>query len=334
MGQGHTGTPPTSNASCDYTVPSVIPDKDDYISYAYLVDNHGFVASGNAHGVDTVMKVNNVAPTITAGNIVLKNHTGAGNLTLTVEEGEQEIVDAVIHAYRSSIGQANCDEAGNANNNYCYFNAHTGTSGSCVQDTGINTCTGSTDPTVGWKCTFPMQYHVDPTVATTQYPDDTWKVSVKAQDDAPESEWSTLVETNTGRELDIFLAYKVDNDNATIAYGSLDPDGTSADQTNTVEATGNVGLDTNLSGTNMTSGGNTIVVGQQKYATSDLGGWTGVALTGTPSELELNVAKTTTTGTPASADIHWRLKIPAAQTAGVYSGTDTIAGITGEAAQW
>jgi hypothetical protein len=305
------------------------------------------------------MKVNNVAPTITAGNIVLKNHTGAGNLTLTVEEGEQtgfyaeiivsddnscensvggdEITDALIHAYRSGIGQANCDDDGEDNANNCYANAEQGTSGSCVQDTGINTCTGSADPTVGWKCTFPMQYHVDPTVAATQYPGDNWLVSVKAQDDPPESEWSTLVETNTGRELDIFLAYDVDSGggSTTIAYGSLDPGETSADQTNTVEATGNVGLDITLYGTNMTSGGSSIAVAWQRYAPNDIIWNNRVALLVSPgAEFELNVKKTTVTATPASADIHWKLKIPPAQTAGIYSGTDTIAGKTSEPAQW
>lgn len=85
----------------------------------------------------------------------------------------------------------------------------------------------------------------------------------------------------------------------------------------------------------MTSGGNNIAVGQQKYSlTSET--WTNAdyTLSADATERELNCLKTTTTATPASALFYWILRVPASQAAGSYTGTNTIAGVTGESANW
>lgn len=350
----HDTSPGISNSSCTYAVPTPTQDGDSN-AYGYVVDNHGLAASGGSQGTDSTLTVNNVAPTIAAANIALKDTDGTGNLELTTEEGEtqdfyvefivtdnnscensasgDEIASAIVHAYRSGIGQASCDSDGEDNANNCYANAHSGTGGQCIQDVSVDACSGSSDSTVGWKCEFPLQYHADPTVAATQYPTENWLVSVQATDD--DSAASSLIEDSDGNELDTFVMYDVDDGSASISYGTLAPEATSADQTNTVEATGNVGLDTTLYGTNMTDNGNSIAVGQQHYDTADNAYGSMTALLVDPgAELELNVGKTTTTGTPASADIHWKIQIPAAQTPGTYTGTNTIVGATGESAGW
>ena len=84
-----------------------------------------------------------------------------------------------------------------------------------------------------------------------------------------------------------------------------------------------------------TCDGHTIPIAQQKYAASDIVWDSMTALLVDPgAELELNVGKTTDTGTPASAEVHWKLKIPAAQNPEPYSGENTIIGIVGESAGW
>lgn len=84
---------------------------------------------------------------------------------------------------------------------------------------------------------------------------------MQATDD--DSANSGLVEASTGNEMDMFLAYDVTTES--ISYGALNPGADSSEGSTVMKARGNVGVDEQLSGTNMTSGGNTIAVGQQKY---------------------------------------------------------------------
>jgi len=88
----------------------------------------------------------------------------------------------------------------------------------------------------------------------------------------------------------MFLAYQVTT--ASISYGALNPGGDSTEASTVMKARGNVGVDQQLSGTNMTSGGDSIAVGQQKYNLTAAQGWTaGTALSTIPTEVELNVTK-------------------------------------------
>jgi hypothetical protein len=107
------------------------------------------------------------------------------------------------------------------------------------------------------------------------------------------------------------------------------------DKTTTITATGNVGLDEELSGTDMTSGGNTIGVAYQKYALAGSTAYaSGTALSTSGTEAELNCLKTTVSGTPATKNTWWGLEIPAGTVSGSYSGTNTIIAIKGETANW
>jgi hypothetical protein len=348
----HDASPGVSNSGCTYDIPTPTPDQD-LSAYGYIIDNHGFQASEGEQGSDSTLTVNNVAPTIAAANIDLLDTDGDGNLTLTTEEGEtqdflvefivtdnnscqnstagDEIASAIIHVYRSGVTQSNCDSDGEDNANNCYANAEQGTSGTCVQDESVDACSGASDSTVGWRCEFPLQFHADPTVANSVYEAQNWLVSVQATDD--DTSDSALTEGADGNEMDMFMAYDITQ--ASVAYGSVSAGNDSSEQTVTVEATGNVGLDENLSGADMTDGGNTIVVGQQHYNLTASEGWTnGTALTTGATEVELNCSKTTTTGSPATANTYWVLRVPDGQIAGTYSGTNTIAGVTGESGSW
>lgn len=337
-----------SNATCNYGLPSVKPD-GNYNAYGYVVDSHGFVSSGASQGADSTLTVGNVSPSITASTISLKDTDGIGNLVLTTEQSTtsgftavytvadnnscltqasgNEISTALGHVWRSGIGtNAFCDDNVEDNNNNCYAFA-----GTCTQDDG--SCTDNTDSTATFTCSFSLQYHTDSTVASTQYPDDNWVATAGATDD--DAAQSGLVDSTTGsNEMDTFTSY--DLNTASIAYSDLVPGATSAEQTTILEATGNVGIDENLSGADMSDGAtHTIAVGQQHYNLTASQTWVaGTTLTTDATEAELNCAKTTTTGSPATANTYWLLKVPDTQYAAAYSGNVTIAGILSEVAGW
>jgi hypothetical protein len=340
-----------SNPTCNraITVPTQDASHDDY---GYIVDNHGLVSGGIKQGTISAAVISNVAPVVTS--VALTDTDGSGDMTLTTEEGEttgfkvtftvtdnnscltsasgNEITANAtqIYVYRSVVAQAGCDVTGEHDADYCYSeeNGASWTS-TCTQDGG--TCSGASDTDVTFTCTFPMQYHADPTVTNSTKAAENWLASVIVTDD--DSAASNKVESSSGTEMGMFMSYNVTD--ATVAYGSLSPGNDSSVATTTVEATGNVGLDANVSGTDMTASALTIDDGQQKYSlTSET--WTNAdyTLDGTPTERELNCLKTTTTATPASAALYWILRVPSTQAAGSYTGTNTIAGVTGESASW
>ena len=61
----------------------------------------------------------------------------------------------------------------------------------------------------------------------------------------------------------MFLSYNVTP--GSISYGSLVPGGDSDEKSTALAARGNVGVNQDLSGNNMTSGGDNIPVAQQRY---------------------------------------------------------------------
>ena len=98
------------------------------------------------------------------------------------------------------------------------------------------------------------------------------------------------------------------------------------------EATGNVAINTNVSGTTMTGPGTAIPIANQRYAagTSAPAWASGTALSGTPTLVSLGVCKSgyaSPSGTPASKDLWWGIAIPSAQTSGAYTGTNTITAV-------
>ena len=125
---------------------------------------------------------------------------------------------------------------------------------------------------------------------------------------------------------------------ATIDYGSLDVGQSNdpLDKITTVTATGNVGLDEELSGTDMDDGGSgTIGVGYQHHALSASTAYaSGTSLTSSATEYELNCQKTTVTGSKETANTWWGLSIPGGTIPGSYSGTNTITAVMGETGGW
>ena len=349
-----------SNPTCNDVLDNPEPD-GTYNAYGYVIDNHGLQASGGSHGTDSTLTVNNVAPSISNTSIQLLDTDETGNLTLTVENGEtqdffvkfvvtddnscqnisagDEISSAIIHVYRSGVLQANCDIDGEDDNNNCYANAHNDDPQGCTQDGG--SCSGDTDSTALWTCEFGLESYADPTIAGAPLAAQNWLVSVQADDDDGAN--TGLVEDADGNEVDEFLAFNLST--GSIAYGNVAAGNDSVEQTTTLQATGNVGLDENLSGGNAggdgmcvsdypTCAGLKIATLQQVYNLTASQGWpSGTALSFSATEAEININKTTT-GTPASGDTYWVLRVPGGQGDGVYGGEDTIDGVRAENGDW
>lgn len=319
-----------SNPTCNFAMTTPSEGVQNY--YPYVFDSHNFDASGAPHATLQTNTVSNVAPavsgvTLNSGSDITLTENTTTNVvaaaTVTDNNGCGDILKTTASIYRSGTGWSGCQGTDNANNCYALE--------SCTLTGG--SCTGGSDLDSTFTCTVAIQYHADPTDIGTKYPTENWLTTASSSDET----FAGTTQITTGVEMNSLTALDV---TTTIAYGSLAPSQqSSSDQTTTVTATGNVGLDAEYSGTNMTSGGNTILVSQQKYdlttsASADAWSDMDYALSVSATERELNCAKTISSGSPATAGTYWRIQIPSEQVVGSYSGTNTIGAKVGETVNW
>lgn len=365
-----TSTFTAATPTATYTIASVAQDTN-YTAFAYIVDEHGHTASGGAQGTDSVLTVSNVAPTINGALIDLN---GGSDITLSVEAGETtgftldftvndansceavgptpEITNYVASVYRSGVGTTSCDASGEYDPNDCYTNtvATTTWNLSCsATTTGSGACTGATDATVDWECTFPLWYVADPTdgvnASTSVYFAEDWRAAISAVDD--DNATSTFTES-TITDIDVvgLLAFALDT--LAIPYGDLAPgdDTGTLSATTTARATGNVGVDHDLSGLRMCPTGfapgacaasatSSIIETNQEYGTSSLAYGSGTDLTTTDTTLDINIQKSTSTVTQASGVTYWGIGVPGTVTlAGIYTGQNTFTAVQSDSSQW
>lgn len=359
-----TGTPET-NPTCNWTMDISKTDsvtsgqcEGSYDYYPYVFDNHGFAATsaGGKQGVAATNTVNNVAPVVDSivwdsTPLTLVNEEAATNLTATAtvhdDNGCVDIdsgaSDTYVDAYRSSVTHGGCDISGEADYDSCY---------PIIDSANATGCGGGTDISVSIVSTIPFQYHADPTVANSLFPDDTWIITMIAKDEAA----SSGAVSSSGAEMGMFLAYDFHATYNALTFGTLSAEGeSSSDVVIRIEATGNIGLDEEISASSSIgfmctdyptctgiAGEYKIGDEQEKYDLTGSKAWSSMdyILDTTATERELNCVKTidNTPGShnvvQGSKDTFWRMKIPAAQAADVYTGQNTIAGVTGESAGW
>lgn len=367
---GSTTIGAAANATATYTV--VIPTQDqNYGAYGYVVDNHGFEATGAFWGFDSVLTVNNVAPTVSSSTIFIN---GGSNMVLTETasqtpgftlqfaasdnnscdavggNGYDEIVDYNLSLYRSGVSSTTCTTlAGAYDPNNCYTSGVATTTWNLSCTASTTSCTGSTDTTIIYDCTFPLWYIADPTDGTqgssTEYGNENWIAQVQAVDD--DAAAGSLTEAQNGVEVTSFLAFALNT--LSIPYGSLEP-GQQTDPLNattTISATGNVGLDKRVSGESMcttysgatlcpNSSTSTIPESEQRFATNTASYASATSLSSTTEqEIEINVPKSTATSSQATADAYWGIRVPATITySGNYTGENTFIAIVGESTDW
>lgn len=361
-----------SNPTATYTI--TIPTQDqNYSAFGYVTDSHGFEASGGAHGTDSTLTVNNVAPTVSGASVSLAQTGSSTAMFLTVESGQttgfqltfttsdnnscdavggglgDEVNDYDLSIYRSGIGSTTCTAAAGAYNaNNCYPSGVSNTVWNLSCTASTTSCTGSSDPNMVWNCTFPLWYIADPTDGTatsTQYSTQDWRAQVRGIDDDVAT--GNFAESTLGVNVVSFLAFALNT--LSIPYGALEP-GQQNDPlvaTTTISATGNVGLDKDVIGESMcstyttlspcnNSATSTIPESEQRFATSTTSYADADPLSSTtPQEIEVNVPKSTATSTQAAADAYWGIRVPGTITfAGDYTGENTITAIVGEQIDW
>ncbi|HPQ79626.1 MAG TPA: hypothetical protein PLG47_04190, partial [Candidatus Dojkabacteria bacterium] len=326
----------TSNPTCNYVTPNPYAD-GTYAAYTYVVDQFNLAATGAAQGADKTYTVNNTTPsvssvTLNGGSAISLTESTTTNIPITAsvtdtngctnQSATSEITSVKGYLYRSSVTYATCDTSGEANANNCYPEVSC-SAGACSN--GVTT----------YSCTAAVNHYADSTVASTQFPSDTWLTSVKATDDdsaVGTTEISTGVELNAiigGNTTPILLDY------GTLTVGAAN---NPLDKTLTTVPTGNVGLDVQLKAntanmcTNYSActGGTPIPITYQKYALAASTTYaSGITLSTTNAEVELNVPKQTSTTAP-SKQTWWGIQIPTGTVAGIYNGLNTLTYIMGE----
>ncbi|MGI6484634.1 MAG: fibronectin type III domain-containing protein [Candidatus Dojkabacteria bacterium] len=294
-----------------------------------------YTSSVTATPVNPLPTVTNV--TLNGGNAITLVEGNTKSVTLTAQvindTGCTEITSVKGYLYRSGKGYTNCNDSEDADGNFCYPEI------GCSVDTG--SCTGSTDYTADYTCTVSVQYFADPTDTGTQYDSENWLATIKATNSG---DLSTSTEITTGVEMNSLVAFSV---TSTLNYGDLLVGGSNSplDRILITTATGNVGLDQEHKGEEIgmctdyptCTVGTPIVLSHQKYSLTASTPYstptTAISLTNTSVEVELNLAKPTST-TAVSKNTWWGVFIPPGTLPGYYQGRNTITAVKGETTHW
>jgi hypothetical protein len=359
-----TTIPIASNPGAIYTLPAIIRDSL-YDAYGFLVDEFGHEASGGAHGTNSQITVNNVAPTVSGISLngglditltqpgaqttgfTLAFTTSDANSCRTIADGF-EITNYVASVFRSSLGTSSCNgvTAGQYDPNDCYPSILATSTWNLNCTASSTTCTaGGGDATMDWACTFPLWFIADATDASSPTTTDFWVGAVAGIDD--DNATGTLATSTT--VVDVLSFTAIDLLSASIPYGQLEPGQNSGTLTasTSILSQGNTGLDQSLEGESMcttftvgneciSSASSTIAESEQEFATSTVAYGSGFNLSSTtPQQLELNVPKSTSTTTPNTGVTYWGINVPVSITlAGSYTGLNTFTAVTAEAADW
>lgn len=262
------------------------------------------LAANNPPQVDSVSL--NASSTI----VLSSNSTTLVSATTSVSDPEG---CATISTTTAVIYREGATSGCSVDDNNCYI------VGSCAQDA----CSGTN---ATYTCTIVMDFFADPTDEGSYAQSQGWNseewialITVYDDQDASATGSNAAVE-----EVDVQSLLAFDLSATSINYGEVNPNETSTEQTVTVSTVGNVPLDVNASGTDMTWSGNNIGVSQQHWSTTTGFIWDdGIALGATSTLIELESGKPTQSPSNATDDIYWKLKVPLDKKGGgPYEGTN------------
>ena len=218
--------------------------------------------------------------------------------TVTDLNGNTDLALATTTFYRGGVtGGAACTP----NNNNCYI----ATIGNKCEFTNClgNSCTVS--------CYADIYFHADPTDLGSTYAGQEWFAFVEVEDNSAGYDFGTTpgVEINTLRAIDV---------NGSISYGSLEVNANtgSINASTSVLNYGNVEIDLEVEGTDMTDGdASYIPASQQKFATSTFtysgcGVSCNLLSSTTPLNLDVDLFKPTTVVPPVQDAIYWGIAVP------------------------
>jgi hypothetical protein len=367
----------TEDASALYELVQTVRD-GSYPAVAFLIDNHGHEASGS---LAQSFVVNNVAPTISGGDIDLN---GGFDISLAMPGGQTTgfTLDVIVSDANSCINtsgatssemripevavfrsgvSASCNPSlAQYNPNNCYTNGVASTTWNLTCTASTTSCTGITDQTQIFNCTFPLWFVADPTdlgatpATDSPFASENWVARVAGVDD----QFATgTAATNTAQLVDLEQAPAIELQTAEIPYGSLAPGNTfgflggpGATTTTEIFNIGNTGLDQEVRGESMcpdfaigalcaSSPSSTIPESQQRFSSTTVDYASAFASILSSStigvEVELDVNKTTATSSPEIGTTFWGIEVPASITvAGSYEGLNTFSGATAETGDW
>lgn len=353
---------PTSDPTAIATLASILRDQD-YAAYGYIIDEHGHEAAGVIQGSNATVTVNNVAPTVQLIEI-----EDGGNITLITEGGEttgftldfvtvdnnscdavggglgDEVVDVMVSLFPSGASSTCAIGTGPHNVNNCYASDYTPWDLVCTAST--TTCSGTSDATMEWNCTFPLWFTADPTdngPRNGEY----WIAGVRAIDDNAAT--GTAATSTALTQLGSLQGIALSSNSGYILYPALEP-GENSGSTNassTILATGNIGLDQNITGESMCgtfsvatecppSSTSTIPAELQQFGSTTFTYGDGIAMSSTSvTELESNIPKSTSTSSPSSGVTYWGIAVPGTiSLAGAYTGLNSYQAVTAETEDW
>jgi len=311
-----------------------------------------------ADSIGTVqVEVTNSTPDISFPAAVPGIYYGASSLTIpewastlgtlrvsttfrvTDNNGWAEISTTTIYVYRSGVGLASCDTEAENNINNCY--PSTSTKDSAWHPDPSTTMFGSPGAVCNrWAtgttyadfwCTTTFYYVAEATDADNSargysgnFSAENWVVYASTSDInwAQDEDGTETIELATNAALVLGPA--------SITYPNLGAGVNSGSswQTTTVTTSGNVGIDVQFSGANMTGPGDNIDVTQQLFTTTSAPKSYGDAtanntLTGSAVTHDMFLSKPTTTLPlfTAADDVYWGIAIPAPQAIGIYTST-------------
>ena len=259
-------------------------------------------------------QISNIVLNATHDIVLTEGTTTLVTVTASSTDGNgyADVVSATSTIYRSGVGPQ-CS----ADLNNCY---HIATS-SC----GFSNCSGNTCDVT---CTASIQYFADPTDASSTYVGQKWLATIALQDS------TALRDTQTSLGVNLLTLYGLAISTGPINFGILPVGGNtgSVNATTTIINTGNSLINVQLSGTDLSSGASSIAVGEQKYATSTfIYGSCSICqfLTGSASNVNMNIAKPTSTSSTQSGNLYFGVDVPNGSAATTYSGTNTFIAVGG-----
>ena len=233
--------------------------------------------------------------------------------TVTDFNGTSDITNATATIYRSGAGAA-CT----ANNNNCYI-ASTENSMCAFTNCAGNSCDLS--------CTVDIFFHADPTDADT-YEGEEWLAFAEVEDFSNGYDFASA----PGVELNTLRALSVDS---LINYGSLaaDSDTGSFNPTTTVTNLGNVPINIDIEGNDLTDGASSqITADNQKVATSTFTYNACISCqqlsTSTPVTLGINLSKPSTVSPPVETEVYWGIAVPFTASNAAHTGTNIFTPIS------
>ena len=335
----HTGVnPATTDATCNDTTDIVsVPTAHatDYTVMIYVEDNHSEPSSSGTHSND--YSVIDVAPvlnqyitsdslTIAAGGSDVLTYT----MSMTDDNGDLDVTDYETVFFEDTSVDNDCS----ADDNDCIIEniaGHCSFTGQGSAGSG-KTATGS-DNALGATCDFTVYFNA--TASTS------WEVQGKPTDGLGQ-----VTSFNDSSDNNIVGSLQgVDVTQAAIAYGTVAIGGTSVKQETSMGNVGNQVLDMFISGDTMctdypTCSGTSINLVQQKFAQTgaafdwndaetDPGPWildaTGSGTDEATGCINRDIAvRNDNAATTTNESIWWKIRIPAGQAAGSYTGQNTF----------